>query len=119
MGFPETFLWGGAIAANQAEGGAFEGGRGLANVDLMPMGKDRYAVGTGEMRLETFDKDHTYPALEAVDLYHHYKEDIALFHEMGMKVFRFSIAWTRIFPNGDEEKPNEEGLAFYDDMISL
>lgn len=119
MGFPETFLWGGAVAANQAEGGAFEGGRGLANVDLMPKGLDRYAVGTGEMKMEGFDDAHVYPALEAVDMYHHYKEDIALFKEMGMKVFRFSIAWTRIFPNGDEERPNENGLAFYDDIINL
>ncbi|GFZ30214.1 6-phospho-beta-glucosidase [Clostridium zeae] len=117
MGFPKNFLWGGATAANQCEGGYNEGGRGLANVDLMPLGKDRYKVGTGEMRMFDFDEKHFYPAQKSIDMYHNYKEDIALFAQMGFKTYRLSIAWTRIFPNGDEEKPNEEGLAFYEDMF--
>ena len=62
------------------------------------------------------DKEHYYPALEGIDFYHHYKEDIALFAEMGFKTFRLSIAWSRIYPNGDDEKPNEEGLKFYEDI---
>ena len=107
MGFRKDFLWGGATAANQCEGGANEGNRGVANVDLMPLGEDRYLVGTGKMKMYDFDDQHFYPALTAVDFYHHYKEDIALFGEMGFKTFRLSIAWTRIFPNGNEEKPNE------------
>ena len=114
----KDFLWGGATAANQCEGGANEGNRGVANVDLMPLGEDRYLVGTGKMKMYDFDDQHFYPALTAVDFYHHYKEDIALMAEMGFNVFRFSICWSRIYPLGDEETPNEEGLKFYDDVIS-
>ena len=113
MGFKKNFLWGGATAANQFEGGAKEDQRGLANVDLMPLGKDRYLVGTGKLKMTTFDHDHFYPALSAVDFYHHYKEDIKMLGEMGFKTFRLSIAWTRIYPNGDESKSNEKGLQFY------
>ena len=75
MGFRKDFLWGGATAANQCEGGANEGNRGVANVDLMPLGEDRYLVGTGKMKMYDFDDQH---------FYHHYKEDIALFGEMGL-----------------------------------
>ena len=110
MGFKKGFLWGGATAANQVEGGVFECGRGLANVDLMPHGKDRYLVGTGKKISNHIEKGVYYPSHQAVDFYHHYQEDIALMAEMGFKTFRLSIAWTRIFPNGDEEKPNEAGL---------
>ena len=117
MKFSKDFYWGGAVAANQCEGGANEGNRGVANVDLMPLGEDRYLVGTGKMKMYDFDDQHFYPALTAVDFYHHYKEDIALFGEMGFKTFRLSIAWTRIFPNGDEDKPNEAGLKFYEELI--
>ena len=117
MGFRKDFLWGGATAANQCEGGYNEGGRGLANVDLMPLGEDRYLVGTGKKKMYDFDDQHFYPALTAVDFYHHYKEDIALFGEMGFKTLRLSIAWTRIFPLGDEQKPNEEGLQYYEDVL--
>ena len=74
MGFRKDFLWGGATAANQCEGGANEGNRGVANVDLMPLGEDRYLVGTGKMKMYDFDDQHFYPALTAVDFYHHYKE---------------------------------------------
>ena len=118
MGFRKDFLWGGATAANQCEGGANEGNRGVANVDLMPLGEDRYLVGTGKMKMYDFDDQHFYPALTAVDFYHHYKEDIALMAEMRFNVFRFSICWSRIYPLGDEETPNEEGLKFYDEVIS-
>lgn len=117
MGFSKDFLWGGATAANQCEGGILEGGRGLANVDVCPAGKDRSAVITGHMEMFQMDEKHTYPAAEAVDLYHHFKEDIRLFGEMGFKVYRMSIAWTRIFPRGDEEEPNEEGLRFYKEVF--
>ncbi len=116
MGFRKDFLWGGATAANQIEGGIFEGERGLANVDLMPYGSDRYSVGTGVLWLDEVD-NHYFPSHNAVDFYHHYKEDIALFAEMGFKTFRMSIAWTRLFPKGDEEEPNENGLKFYEDVF--
>ncbi len=117
MGFKKNFLWGGATAANQFEGGANEDQRGLANVDLMPLGKDRYLVGTGKLKMVKFDNQHNYPALNAVDFYHHYKEDIKLLGEMGFKTFRLSIAWTRIYPNGNESIPNEKGLQFYENIF--
>ncbi len=116
MGFRKDFLWGGAVAANQCEGGYREGGRGLANVDLVPHGPDRYPIATGNLRIDAED-GHYFPSHEGIDFYHHYKEDIALFGEMGFKTYRFSIAWTRIFPNGDEEQPNEAGLSFYEDVV--
>lgn len=118
MGFAKDFLWGGATAANQCEGGIFEGGRGLANVDVCPSGPDRSAVITGHKKMFEMDDEHQYPAREAIDMYHHFKEDIKLFGEMGFKVYRLSIAWTRIFPNGDEDQPNEEGLRFYKEIFS-
>lgn len=117
MGLRKDFLWGGATAANQCEGGISEGGRGLANVDVCPSGSDRNAVITGHMKMLKMDDAHTYPAAEAIDFYHHFKEDIRLFAEMGFKVYRMSIAWTRIFPRGDEEEPNEEGLKFYEEIF--
>lgn len=117
MAFRDDFLWGGATAANQCEGGYKEGGRGIANVDVVPHGKDRYPVISGRMKMFDFDEDHFYPAREAIDMYHHYKEDIALFGEMGFKTYRLSLAWSRIFPRGDEAEPNEEGLAFYEDLF--
>ena len=112
--FPRGFLWGGATAANQCEGAWQEGGKGLGTNDVVPAGPDRFPVATGRMPMLAPDADHVYPAHEAIDFYHHYKEDIALMAEMGFKCFRMSISWTRIFPNGDDEQPNEEGLAFYD-----
>lgn len=117
MPFRKDFLWGGATAANQCEGGYQDGKRGLANVDVVPIGPDRYPVITGKMKMFDFDDDHFYPAQEAIDMYHRYKEDIALFAEMGFKTYRMSIAWSRIFPKGDEKEPNEEGLAFYEEMF--
>lgn len=115
--FPEGFLWGGATAANQLEGAYNEGGRGLANVDVSPVGEDRLKIITGQLKHFDFDDEHFYPAKEAIDFYHRYKEDIALFAEMGFKTFRMSIGWSRIFPKGDELEPNEEGLAFYEDVF--
>ena len=117
MAFPEGFLWGGATAANQCEGAYNEGGRGVANVDVMPHGADRQAVGCGTRKMLDFEDGYFYPAQKAIDMYHHYKEDIALFAEMGFKTYRLSIGWTRIFPLGDEAEPNEEGLQFYEDLF--
>lgn len=115
--FPDHFLWGGATAANQCEGGYASGGRGLANVDLIPAGEDRLPIMTGEMTHLQFDDTHFYPAKEGINMYRHYKEDIGLFAEMGFKTYRLSIAWTRIFPKGDELEPNEEGLLFYENLF--
>lgn len=117
MGFRKDFLWGGATAANQCEGGFDEGGRGLANVDVVPVGEDRFPVISGKMKMFNFDEKHFYPAKESIDMYHRYREDIALFGEMGFKTYRLSIAWSRIFPKGDEQEPNEEGLRFYEDLF--
>lgn len=103
--FPDKFLWGGAVAANQIEGAYDEDGRGLSISDVMPKGP----FGP---RTEAPTPDNL--KLVAIDFYHRYREDIALLAEMGFKVFRLSISWSRIFPNGDEETPNEKGLAFYD-----
>ncbi|WP_314723502.1 glycoside hydrolase family 1 protein [Enterocloster bolteae] len=138
MGFKEGFLWGGATAANQYEGGWKEGGRGAANTDVMTKGsKDKtrgitYIMPDGTEHLmegvavkempegATFQvlEGQEYPAHRAVDFYHHYKEDIALFAELGFKTYRMSISWSRIFPTGLEEKPNEEGLRFYDAVFA-
>lgn len=108
--FPDNFLWGGAIAANQAEGAYDEDGKGLDIADCFPHGiKHEYDPELVPGRF--------YPAHEAIDFYHRYREDLALMQEMGFKVFRTSIAWSRIFPNGDEEQPNEKGLQFYDDLF--
>lgn len=117
MGLRKDFLWGGATAANQCEGGFREGGRGLANVDVMPHGEDRFAVGLGKRKMYTLEEGYHYPGHEAIDMYTRYKEDIALFAEMGFSVYRLSIAWSRIFPKGDEGSPNEAGLQFYDDLF--
>lgn len=110
--FPKDFLWGGAVAANQCEGAYREGGKGLSVQDVLPQGI------AGERKGIITDgptKDNL--KLEGIDFYHRYKEDVKLFAEMGFKVFRTSIAWSRIFPCGDEEEPNEEGLAFYDSLF--
>lgn len=113
--FPKGFLWGGATAANQLEGGYDQGGKGLNLADVLPGGKVRYSIISNPGFDFKMDKEQFhYPNHEAIDFYHRYKEDIALFAEMGFKAYRMSIAWSRIFPKGDEEAPNEEGLAFYD-----
>ena len=114
---PKNFLWGGATAANQCVGGYLEGGKGLGTVDVIPWGEDRRAVMLGVKDYRTLPEDAYYPSHEAIDMYHHWKEDIALMAEMGFRCCRFSFAWSRIFPTGEEEEPNEEGLRFYEDMI--
>ncbi|MCO7364600.1 glycoside hydrolase family 1 protein [Enterobacter mori] len=107
--FPDDFLWGGAVAANQVEGAYLEDGKGLSTSDVQPQGVfgpvvERVAGDSGIKDV-------------AIDFYHHYPEDIKLFAEMGFSCLRVSIAWTRIFPNGDEQAPNEAGLAFYDRLF--
>lgn len=117
MGLKKDFLWGGATAANQCEGGFDLNGRGLANVDVCPSGAKRAKIICGkEVSLDCVE-GMNYPSHQAVDMYHHYQEDIALFGEMGFKCYRMSIAWTRIFPNGDEDMPNEAGLMFYENIF--
>ncbi|MCP3764558.1 6-phospho-beta-glucosidase [Domibacillus sp. A3M-37] len=115
--FPEDFLWGGAVAANQVEGAYLEGGKGLSTVDLLPFGPNRMSLMKGRVDSLVPDPNEFYPSHEAIDFYHRYKEDTALFAEMGFKALRVSIAWARIFPNGNDETPNEEGLQFYDDLF--
>lgn len=117
MSFPKEFLWGGATAANQCEGAYQEDDRGLANVDTIPYGEDRFPVMLGLKKMLECDTEHFYPSHDAIDFYHRYQEDIKLFAEMNMKCYRFSIAWTRIFPNGDDETPNEKGLDFYEAVV--
>lgn len=108
MRFPENFLWGGATAANQCEGAYNVDGKGLSIQDIMPHG---IAGPITEVPTENNLK------LVGIDFYHRYAEDIKLFAEMGFKTFRLSIAWSRIFPKGDELEPNEAGLAFYDKVF--
>ena len=116
--FPDGFLWGGATAANQLEGAFQAGGKGLSVADAMPGGKARLDVLSSDTFDWTIDEDkYSYPNHRGIDHYHHFKEDIALFAKMGFKCYRFSIAWTRIFPKGDETTPNEAGLAFYEQVI--
>lgn len=105
--FPDNFLWGGATAANQYEGAYNVDGKGLSVQDVLPDGIGRVTDVPTEDNLK----------LVGIDFYNRYKEDIALFAEMGFKVFRTSIAWSRIFPNGDELEPNEAGLQFYDNLF--
>jgi len=105
---PQGFLWGGAVSANQCEGAWHEDGKGLSVQDVLPQGlKGPRSAGPTADNLK----------LAGIDFYHRYREDIRLFAEMGFKVFRTSIAWSRIFPRGDEEEPNEKGLQFYDDLF--
>lgn len=113
MGFPKDFLWGGASAANQYEGGYNLDGKGLSTADMMTAAKS----GQKRQVTDNIDPNQYYPSHRASDFYHRYEEDIKLFHELGFKAYRMSINWTRIFPNGDEEKPNEAGLAFYEKVF--
>ena len=115
--FPNNFLWGGATAANQCEGAYLDGGKGLTNIDLAPSGENRMKAMFGLNTSLELSENENYPSHEAIDFYHRYKEDIAMFAKMGFKCFRMSIAWSRIFPNGDEVVPNEEGLKFYDNVF--
>ncbi|MCR4951086.1 MAG: glycoside hydrolase family 1 protein [Solobacterium sp.] len=106
-GFRKDFLWGGATAANQCEGAYDEDGKGLSIQDVLPHGFGPYTERPTSDNLK----------LKGIDHYHRFREDIALFAEMGFKVYRFSIAWSRIFPTGEEETPNEAGLRFYDAVL--
>ena len=135
--FPKNFLWGGAVAANQCEGAYNVDGKGLSIMDVVTSGtktsprnvtllndkneKEKemmWLVNSLEgKKLAVFD-DEFYPNHDGIDFYHHYKEDIALFAEMGFKCFRMSIAWSRIYPNGYDKEPNEKGLQFYDDVFN-
>lgn len=114
---PKDFLWGGAVAANQCEGAYLEDGKGLSLVDVLPTGRERMKALFENPKKAIETKYDFYPSHESIDFYHTYKEDIALFAEMGFKVFRMSISWPRIFPNGDETTPNEKGLEFYDKVF--
>ena len=106
--FPKDFLWGGAVAANQCEGAYNEDGKGLSVQDVMPRGiRGEHTEAPTDDNLK----------LIGIDFYHRYKDDIKMFAEMGFRVFRTSIAWSRIYPNGDDETPNEKGLKFYDDLF--
>ncbi|MFJ6413688.1 6-phospho-beta-glucosidase BglA [Terribacillus saccharophilus] len=110
---PKDFLWGGALAAHQFEGGWNQDGKGPSVIDVLTDG----AHGVPRELTETVEPDKFYPNHEAIDFYNRYKEDVALFAEMGLKCLRTSIGWTRIFPKGDEAEPNEAGLKFYDDLF--
>ena len=113
MAFCKNFLWGGATAANQVEGGWQEGGKGASAADMLSSGSH---TTPRQITAET-DPALYYPNRTASDFYHHHAEDIALMGEMGFKAYRMSIAWSRIFPTGEEERPNEEGLRFYDNVF--
>lgn len=131
MGFPEGFLWGGATAANQCEGAWDADGKGMTVSDVVTAGTvsaPRYTTyrtkdgepGKTKMFIPMPEGAHRavldgfyYPCHDGIDFYHRYKEDIALFAEMGFKIFRMSISWARIFPKGIEEEPNQAGLDFY------
>lgn len=109
----KDFLWGGAVAAHQVEGAYLAGGKGLSIADVMTAGSR-----TVPRKITRGIKEGCYyPNHEGIRFYEHYKEDIRMFAEMGFKCFRTSIAWSRIFPNGDDEAPNEDGLRFYDELL--
>lgn len=141
IGFPKNFMWGGGVSANQFEGGWNEGGKGISTSDTMTAGSHTSPrritwknISTGKVgsvelsfgnkkeflpegAIPTVLEHEYYPTHIASDFYHHYKDDIALLGEMGFKTFRLSINWARIFPNGDDCEPNEEGLKFYDSVF--
>lgn len=117
-GFKKGFLWGGATAANQLEGAYNVDGKGLTIADISPGGKQRMSLlMSGDLPLEINKEKYTYPNHRGIEFYTRYKEDIALFAEMGFKTFRMSISWARIFPNGNDTEPNEAGLQFYENVI--
>ena len=142
MSFAKNFLWGGASAANQYEGGVFEGGAGLSTADVMTNGshtvrrqvtwrKENGETGStplcfgsperhlpeGAVPVQLEDKKYYYPSHVASDFYHHWKEDIRLCAEEGFNCLRFSVKWSRLFPNGDDETVNEEGVRFYREIF--
>ena len=119
--FPDNFLWGGAVAANQCEGAWLTDGK-LPDISDIVVGINSHDAGLvwnedkGKWQMK-LDPDKVYLSHDGIDFYHRYKEDLKLMKEMGFKAFRTSISWGRIFPNGDDEQPNEAGLKFYDDLI--
>ncbi len=113
MALSKDFLWGGALAAHQFEGGVLNTSKGYSVADVMTAG----AHGVPRVITDGVEEGRYYPNHVGIDFYGRYKEDIAMFADMGFKCFRTSIAWTRIFPMGDEAEPNEEGLKFYDDVF--
>ncbi|MFF3494545.1 glycoside hydrolase family 1 protein [Streptomyces sp. NPDC002795] len=119
-GFKDGFLWGGAVAASQVEGAWREDGRGPSVADIEPYIENRdyaklgFVTSRKEIEDALADTERTYPKRHGIDFFHTYAEDIALMAEMGMKAFRMSISWSRIFPRGDEKEPSEAGLAYYD-----
>ncbi|CAJ2234085.1 glycoside hydrolase family 1 protein [Companilactobacillus paralimentarius] len=127
--FPETFLWGGSTSANQIEGAWNQDGKGVSVADVQLFKNPKTLAELNNVKGNTdindemidvalkSDSDYDYPKRHGIDFYHHYKEDIALFAEMGFKAYRFSIAWSRIFPNGDDKQVNEKGLLFYEQVI--
>lgn len=123
--FPENFMWGGAIAANQVEGAWNEDGKGMTIEDCLPYREVGVADFTKQFAFSSQDLEEAlnagpeanYPKRRGIDFYHHYKEDIRLFAEMGYKVFRMSISWARIFTDPRDELPNEAGIAFYEDLF--
>ena len=137
MSFPKDFYWGGATAANQYEGGWNEGGRGPAMTDYTTgatsqthrlvtyISEDGTTGAYDSLKGQSLPKGakpavvdgYYYPNHNATDFYHHYKEDIALFAELGLKMFRMSISWSRIYPHGNDDKPNQEGLDFYHNVF--
>lgn len=113
MSFRDEFMWGGATSAAQCEGAYNIDGKGLSAIDMLPIcSKEQLRTPTKEIREDSF-----YPSHQAIDFYHHYKEDIKLFAEMGFKCYRMSISWPRIFPTGDNALPNNAGLEFYDKIF--
>ena len=123
-GFPADFMWGGAIAANQAEGAWQEGGKGwsMADInefrgDLPPEQRTNFEVSTDAVKAAMADTSGAYPKRAGIDFYHTFDSDLDLMENVGMNAFRTSISWARIFPNGDDAEPNEEGLKFYDELI--
>lgn len=126
--FPNGFLWGGAIACSQADGGFREGGKGISTQDLRYMDpewnreqilakRDKW-MSTEEFNQAMADSStYYYPLRRGIDFYHKYPDDIKLFKELGLKIFRLSVCWSRIFPNGDDITPNEEGIRYYQSLF--
>lgn len=112
MSLSKDFLWGGATAANQTEGGILEGGRGLSNIDVLPYGEDRKKVAAGDMEMLSQQEGYYYPATAGIDMYHRYMEDIKLFAEMGFKVYRMSLSWSRTVSANPEDYKQATGNLF-------
>lgn len=120
-GFPENFLWGGATSAAQVEGGRCEDGKGLSHLDYVyyrgPKSPCNFMVMDDVKKAREQEATLNFPNRRGIDFYHRYKEDIALMAEMGFKVYRMSVSWTRLFPTGTEETPDEEGVQFYHNVF--